>query len=131
MEHDPSLVPGGAPIVLVTADNEERHPELRVAATRDHALIQRWATQHHAEPATGERTSSGEATVDVNDGDAGIRFNFPAVGRFRPIAWEEWFENFERNELVFVYDREGSGRGLSYRYRLVTLETLQGGPAIV
>ena len=131
MANDPSLVPGVAPIVLVTIDNEQRHPEVRVAATRDHTLIQRWASQHQAEPATGERTSSGESTVDVNDGDAGIRFNFPAVGRFRAITWEEWFDNFETHELVFVYERDTTGHGQSYRYRLVKLDSLQGGPALL
>jgi hypothetical protein len=43
-------------------------------------------------------------TIDVNDGGAGIRFNFPGFGRFRPISWEEWFENFFRHDLVFVFE---------------------------
>jgi hypothetical protein len=126
-----SLIPGTGPLVLLTADNEQRHPELTVAATRDHELIQRWAGQHKAEPATGERTASGEGTVDVHDGDAGIRFNFPGVGRFRPIDWEEWFGNFEAHELVFVYERNTPGQSTSYRYRLVTLASLQPGPSLV
>jgi antitoxin HicB len=29
---------------------------------------------------------------------------FPGLGRFRPITWEEWFENFFRHELVFVFE---------------------------
>jgi hypothetical protein len=131
MTHDPSLVPGVTPIVLVTAETEERYPDVRVAATRDHDVIQRWASQHKAEPATGERTASGDSTVDVNDGDAGIRFNFPAVGRFRPITWDEWFGNFEQYDLVFVYERETAGVSRSYRYRLVTQESLQAGPALL
>ena len=40
----------------------------------------------------------------MNDGGAGIRFNFPGIGRFRPISWEEWFENFFLHELVFVFE---------------------------
>ena len=131
MAHDPSLVPGVAPVVLVTADNEDRHPEVPVAGTRDHQVIQRWASKHKAEPATGERTKSGESTVEVNDGDAGIRFNFPGVGRFRPITWDEWFDNFEMHELVFVYERDPAGRSQSYKYRLVKLESLQHGPALL
>ena len=125
-----SLVPGVAPIVLLTADNEDRLPEVPVAATRDHQLIQRWAVQHKAEPATGERTSSGESTVNVSDGDAGIRFNFPGAGLFRPITWDEWFDNFETHELVFVYERDQTGRSANYRYRLVKLEALQSGPVL-
>jgi hypothetical protein len=42
----------------------------------------------------------------VNDGGAGIRFNFPGVQRFRPITWDEWFENFDAHDLCFVYEEE-------------------------
>ena len=82
----------------------------RAIATRDHEEIRRWAGRHHAEPATGELTTSGPATVDVRDGGAGIRLNFPGTGRFRPITWDEWFENFERHHLMFVYEEETADR---------------------
>ena len=78
----------------------------RLCATRDHDEIRRWAANHGAEPATGEATRSGAALVDVNDGGVGIRFNFPGFARFRPIAWDEWFENFDRYHLVFVYEEQ-------------------------
>jgi hypothetical protein len=90
----------------------------RVVLTRDHGVIRHWATERRAEPATGEATSSGPATSSVNDGGAGIRFNFPGVGTFRPIGWEEWLANFDHHECAFVYDDEPS-RPLSNRYRIV------------
>jgi hypothetical protein len=71
--------------------------------TRDHSVIQRWAEIRHAEPATGEATASGPATIHVSDGGSGIRFNFPAAAAFRPITWGEWFKNFDEHEQVFVY----------------------------
>jgi hypothetical protein len=80
------------------------------AWTRDHDIIRAWVMRHSAEPATGEATRSGPATIDVNDGGVGIRFNFPGVGRFRPISWEEWFEHFDRYRLVFVYEEEVADR---------------------
>jgi hypothetical protein len=79
-------------------------------STRDHDVIRRWAARHHAQPATGEATASGPATINVNDGGAGIRFNFPGFGRFRPIAWDEWFSNFDRYALTFVYEAEVADR---------------------
>ena len=88
-------------------------------STRDHEVIMRWAKKRQAEPATGEATSSGPATVSVKDGGAGIRFNFPGTGMFRPIVWDEWFENFDRYQLVFVYDNDPPGGPSSNRYRLV------------
>jgi hypothetical protein len=91
----------------------------RVVLTRDHEVIRHWATERSAEPATGEATSSGPATLsNVNDGGAGIRFNFPGMGTFRPIEWDEWLANFDRHECAFVFDDEPS-RPLSSRYRIV------------
>jgi hypothetical protein len=85
----------------------------RALATRDHEVICRWAARHHAEPATGEATGSGPATVHLNDGGAGIRFNFPGAARFRPITWDEWFENFDRYGLTFVYEEEIADRAFA------------------
>jgi hypothetical protein len=90
-------------LALVTT----RRPQLdgaRVVATTDHDEITAWAARHRAEPATGQATASGPATIAVNDGGAGIRFNFPGFARLRPISWDEWFDNFERHDLVFVYE---------------------------
>jgi hypothetical protein len=123
---DITLVTPPAPIVLVTADNELRHPEVAVAATRDHELIRRWAERRHDVPATGEKTESGEANVRVTDGDAGIRFNFPGAGRFRPISWDEWFANFETHELIFVFERDRDSHPPSSRYRFVKFASVQG-----
>ena len=75
-------------------------------STRDHDVIRQWAARHQAEPATGEATPSGPATVDVQDGGPGIRFNFPGFARFRPISWDEWFAHFSRHGLTFVYETE-------------------------
>jgi hypothetical protein len=78
--------------------------------TRDHDRIRQWAARHQAQPATGEATTSGPATVEVRDHGAGIRFNFPGFGRFRPITWDEWFASFESHALTFVYEREVADR---------------------
>src|SRR5687768_8491712 len=88
-------------------------------ATRDHDVIRGWAAQRQAEPATGEATPSGPATMDVSDGGAGIRFNFPGAGRLRPITWEEWFENFDGHQLTFVFEGRSAGESLSPKYRIV------------
>jgi hypothetical protein len=101
-----ALPPDGDRFPMRNAGTSDATPGTRVYATRDHEAIQAWAERHDAEPATGEATSSGPSTVSVNDGGAGIRFNFPAAGRFRPISWDEWFENFEAHGLTFVYEEE-------------------------
>jgi hypothetical protein len=94
----------------LSMEGEERKGQTRVLSTRDHDVIRGWAVRHGAEPATGEATSSGPATVTVNDGGAGVRFNFPSAARFRPISWEEWFANFDDHVLTFVYEEEVADR---------------------
>ena len=96
------------------ADRTAPRSQLRALATKDHSLIQRWAERHHAEPATGEATASGPATLKVTDGGAGIRFNFPGIARFRPISWSEWFENFDFHGLTFVFEEEVADRAYEY-----------------
>jgi hypothetical protein len=81
----------------------EKATAIPMIATRDHDVIRTWATRLGAEPATGEHTASGPATIDIQDGGSGLRFNFPAAGRFRVISWGEWFEHFDRQNLMFVF----------------------------
>jgi hypothetical protein len=92
-----------------------------VVFTREHDVIRAWAEERHAQPATGEATDSGPATVQLNDGGAGIRFNFPGVSAFRPISWDEWFSNFDQHECAFVFDSDASKAPLSNRYRIVNV----------
>src|SRR5215471_6170225 len=93
------------PLTLVTP-RPHRRAGVRVAATTNHQEIVAWAARHGAQPATGQATGSGAATIDVNDGGAGIRFNFPGFARLRPIVWDEWFDDFERHDLLFVYEEQ-------------------------
>jgi hypothetical protein len=120
-----SLLDEENPIRRVDRHSATEQPSDEVMATEDHELIREWAARHHAEPATGEATQSGPATVDVQDGGAGIRFNFPAAAPFRPITWDEWFQNFTQHDLMFVYDGDVPGEPPSARYRLVPKEKLQ------
>ena len=124
MSNEGSLIQPAIRVAVVDSHDEDRAPDVRTRATRDRTLIQRWATVRSAEPATGEPTPSGAGTVDVHDGDAGIRFNFPGHARYRPISWDEWFENFDRHDLMFVYERDIPGSPLSHRWRFIRHEDL-------
>src|SRR6185436_1841302 len=102
-------------------------PGVRTQSTRDHASIRRWAAVHQAEPATGEATTSGPATVAVNDGATGIRFNFPGAARFRPIGWEEWLAHFDRHQLLFVYEEQDPDQISRRAHELFEARGRQGG----
>lgn len=120
-----SLIPDTGPIALIDGATAHQSTEIPVVATQDHDLIRQWAIRRRAEPATGEATESGPASTNVNDDGPGIRFNFPGVGRFRPIEWDEWFRHFDSYALVFIYERDVTNRSLSSRYRMLPMETLK------
>jgi hypothetical protein len=102
-------------------------PDAAVLSTRDHEVIWKWARAREAEPSTGEETASGPASaLKVADGGSGLRFNFPALSRFRRISWTEWFDHFDRNHLTFVFDNSEPGQPPSMRYRLVHAEDWGG-----
>jgi hypothetical protein len=123
MEEKPELLHEPAHVPTVTAETQQRDSVVGSVATRDRALIAAWAARHRAEPATGEATSSGPAAAPVvQDGGAAIRLNFPGVGRFRPITWEEWFEHFDCEGLVFVYEETADAVPPNPRYRIVKAE---------
>jgi hypothetical protein len=117
MKSDRPLLPEQGHIAGVRADMPLA-PSTQVVFTRDHEVIRHWAEKRQAVPATGEATASGPATVDVQDGGAGVRFNFPGTGTYRPISWDEWFGNFDTHECAFVYDNDATAPA-SNRYRIV------------
>ena len=117
MKAEGQVLPEHGQISRVRADMPLA-PSTHVIFTRDHDLIREWAKKRQAAPATGEATPSGPATVDVKDGGAGVRFNFPGTGAYRPIEWDEWFENFDRHDCAFVFDNDGA-TPMSSRYRIV------------
>jgi hypothetical protein len=120
-----SLLQDDDPIRRVDRHDSTEQKSGEVMATQDPEVIRAWAARHQAEPATGEATSSGPGTLNVQDGGAGIRFNFPAASQFRPIVWEEWLENFTQYDLMFVYEADVPGQPLNNRYRIVPRKKLE------
>jgi hypothetical protein len=120
-----TLLPQSVSVPYVTRETLTVDPRVPTLATRDHAVIRRWAAQRQAEPATGERTSTGPATVTVTDGGTGLRLNFPGNARFRQITWAEWLKHLDEAELAFVYENDAAFPMLSHRYRLVRVTDLE------
>lgn len=75
--------------------------------THDHKKIQQWAEKRGGVPAKIKNT--GKA-----DDDGILRIHFPENSdnddRFEEISWDDFFENFEENELDFLYqDKKADG----------------------
>ncbi len=85
------------------ADRAERPGQ--TLATRNHEVIQHWADERGAVP----------ATIPTNDPTSPrvLRFNFPGYGgrSLQPVRWNDWLKTFDNRELVFLFqDRMKSGK---------------------
>ncbi|MBI4494527.1 MAG: hypothetical protein HY690_17240 [Chloroflexi bacterium] len=70
-----------------------------VPRTKDHEVIRRWVDQRGGKPArvrgTGDllRISFGKSPMNLEE-----------------ITWEQFFEAFDRNKLLFLYEEDPSTR---------------------
>ncbi len=68
--------------------------------TTDHKLIQKWAEARHGYPALIRKLT--DAGIDLV-----LSFVFPDLpgdSIARKLTWDEFFEQFDRRRLVFVYE---------------------------
>lgn len=96
--------------VHTAAEHEDRAGQS--LATRSHEVIQHWAEQRHAVPATVPGTE--------HDGRPGVlRFDFPDFGgrELKTIDWGLWFRSFDERELVFVFQEHMRNGNMSNFFR--------------
>lgn len=75
--------------------------------TTDHEFIRRWVEERGGHPAC-VRGTGGKNDVGM------IRIDFPGwsgEGKLEPIAWDEWFRQFDENNLAFLYREMRHGDG--------------------
>jgi hypothetical protein len=84
--------------------------------TTDHDEIQRWVEEHGGKPAMVKGTEEDEDEIGV------LRIDFPGGAgedRLERIAWDDWFEKFDENELAFLYQERKADGSDSTFFRLV------------
>ena len=92
-------------------------------STTDHDFIRKWAEERGGSPACVKGTGDQE--------DAGIiRIDFPGYSggeSLEHVSWEEWFEKFDDNDLVLLYQDKTDDGELSNFNKLVKRETAEAG----
>lgn len=84
-------------------------------ATRNHEVIQQWAKDRGANPATVPGTE--------HDGRPGVlRFEFPGgqKGRLKEVEWDRWFETFDTRDLVMLFQERLSNGSRSNFFRFIS-----------
>ena len=84
--------------------------------TTDPDAIRRWCDARGARPASAVDPGAAPA-LRLRFGEDGERAEAPddALARCEPLTWDEFFAEFERAELAFLY-RERSADGDTSRY---------------
>ena len=99
--------------VIDSPDEHEDRPG-KTLVTRNHEVIQRWAEERKAKPATVKGSRHGDH-VGV------LRFNFPGYaedGNLEEISWDEWFRTFDERNLNFIYQEHKTDGKMSNFFRL-------------
>lgn len=84
-------------------------------ATRSHEVIQQWAKDRGAKPATVPGTE--------HEGRPGVlRFEFPGgqKGRLKGVEWDKWFETFDTRDLVMLFQERLSNGSRSNFFRFIS-----------
>jgi hypothetical protein len=81
---------------IETPDDLESRPG-ETLATRSHEVIQHWAEERNATPATRPGGDPEDPRV--------LRFNFPGFGgqTLQEVSWDDWFRTFDDRNLVFLF----------------------------
>ena len=86
--------------------------------TKDHQKIKSWTDQRDGVPAKVEGTGY--------QNDVGLlRIHFPKASddkQLQPIAWDEFFTEFEKNNLSFLYQEKKETGELSTFHKLIDAE---------
>ncbi|HZC05384.1 MAG TPA: hypothetical protein VE338_07060 [Ktedonobacterales bacterium] len=98
-------------------DEHEGHPG-ETLATRSHEVIQRWAEERKAVPATVPGTNRG-------DREGVLRFNFPGYGgdRLEEISWDQFFKTFDERGLIFLFQEHMKAGNQSNFFHLERAES--------
>jgi hypothetical protein len=81
--------------------------------TRDHSEIKRWAEERGGVPAKIKDTGKNET-------DGVLRIHFPDQSKdddsFEEISWDDFFENFDKSELRFLYQDKKAGESTFHKF---------------
>lgn len=84
--------------------------------TTDHDKIRRWAEERGGRPATVRATGDSEAGI--------LRIDFdPPDEGLQEISWEKFFEKFDKENLVFLYQEKTEDGSTSRFHKFVDRAT--------
>jgi hypothetical protein len=101
----------------IESPEEHEEKEGQSLATRNHEVIRQWAETRRAVPAAAGDGKRG-------NGVGVLRMDFPGYGgsRLKKVSWNRWFETFDNNELVFLFQEHKADGSTSNFFKLNRLK---------
>jgi len=97
-------------------------PDTASRTTTDHDEIRRWASDRGAQPATLACPGTVSHKEQVEDPGM-LHLDVPGSESqkpVQPIAWDEWFRQFEEHKLALLYQEQIPGGEISNFNKIVT-----------
>jgi hypothetical protein len=88
----------------------------QASTTTDHDTIRRWAEERNGHPACVKGTQRSDTCL--------LRIDFePSDERLEEMSWDDFFDTFDKSELVFLYQDSTASGGKSRFNKFVSRET--------
>ena len=95
-------------------------PDQQTKVTSNHDEIRRWVEERGGHPATVPGMSEAEGAAGL------LCFKFGDESEeLEPVSWDEFFEKFDKNDLVMLYREETEEGGESRFFKFVSGETAE------
>jgi hypothetical protein len=91
--------------------------------TRNHEVIESWAVQLHGKPAMLKSRAGGDATEMLR-----FQVTDRRQSEYDLVSWNEWFQVFDRADLVFIFQERADDGSVSDLFRLLPASELNTTP---
>jgi len=96
--------------------------------TRDHDTIREWVESRGGHPACVAGTERGRGAKQGREANCLLRIDYPGFsgeGKLKEMDWQDFFDQFDKQGLAFLYqDKTAAGRTSRFS-KLVSNETAQ------
>ena len=96
--------------------------------TRDHDEIRQWVESRGGHPACVAGTERGRGAKGAREANCLLRIDYPGFsgeGKLKEMDWQDFFDQFDKQGLAFLYQDKTKGGRTSRFSKFVTPETAE------
>lgn len=109
----PRRLPPGTHLVWMQDANARTTEPGQFFVTQDHGVIRTWAEALHGKPALLKSGAGGDVAEALR-----FQVTDKRQSEYRTVGWDEWFDYFDRNDLVFIFQERTADGAVSDLFRI-------------